>query len=227
MSFEVAAAGPRGLTAAATIEDLIAKTLAAGKTALTEAEAKTVLAAYGIPVPESAVVRSAAEAAEAARRLGGRLAMKALGAAIHHKTESGLVVLGVQGATEAAETYRSSGQRAAKRSRECWWSGWSPAREFMLGMKRDSLVRAGDRVRAGRGRDRSARRHRLGRGPARRRGRRRTARSDPGAAPPWPVSRQPARRQTGPGAGHPGDQPDRHGPPADRRDRREPAAHRG
>ena len=70
--------------------------------ALTERDAKAALAAYGVRVPRSAVVR-AHEAAGAAEALGFPVVMKAAGAALEHKSEVGGVVLNVRSALEAAE----------------------------------------------------------------------------------------------------------------------------
>ena len=56
--------------------DVIAAALAAGKTALDEWESKGLFAAYGIPVPDGALVTSEAEAIEAAARIGGKVVMK-------------------------------------------------------------------------------------------------------------------------------------------------------
>ncbi len=62
---------------------------------LTESESKRVLAAYGVPVVEERLARSADEAASAARALGYPVAMKAESPTILHKTEVGVVKLGI------------------------------------------------------------------------------------------------------------------------------------
>jgi acetate---CoA ligase (ADP-forming) len=67
---------------------------------LSEWEGKRHLAAFGVKVPDGALASSADEAAGAANKLGFPVAIKAVGAAIAHKTESGAVKLGLQ--TEAA-----------------------------------------------------------------------------------------------------------------------------
>jgi len=64
--------------------------------ALTEAAAKAVLRHYGVPVVEERVARSADEAEAAARAMGLPVAMKILSPDILHKTEAGVVRLGVQ-----------------------------------------------------------------------------------------------------------------------------------
>jgi len=60
---------------------------------LAEAEAKAALAAHGLAVPPAARAASPEEAAAAAARLGFPVALKGTGAA--HKTEAGLVALGL------------------------------------------------------------------------------------------------------------------------------------
>ncbi|WP_371038543.1 acetate--CoA ligase family protein [Rhodosalinus sp. FB01] len=60
---------------------------------LSEAKAKAALAAHGVPVPRGETVEGPAAAGLAAGRLGGPVAVKALG--IAHKSESGAVALGL------------------------------------------------------------------------------------------------------------------------------------
>ena len=62
---------------------------------LDEHEARRLLASWGIPSVEARVARSAAEAAHAARIIGGPLAMKVLSPDIDHKTEAGVIALDV------------------------------------------------------------------------------------------------------------------------------------
>ncbi len=119
---------------------LVQRALAAGQDGLGEWESKSLLAAYGVPVPEGALVASEAEARATAERLGGRLAMKAVGAAIQHKTEGGLVVLNVTGGDSAAQTYRLLAERAGAALEgvliERMISG---NRELLVGLKRDPV----------------------------------------------------------------------------------------
>jgi len=69
--------------------------LGAAQGNLTESEAKRVLAAYGVPVVEERLARNADEAAAAARALGYPAALKAESATIPHKSELGVVKLGL------------------------------------------------------------------------------------------------------------------------------------
>jgi acetate---CoA ligase (ADP-forming) len=56
------------------------------------------LAALGVPVPRSAVVRQAADAPAAVAAVGGTAVLKAVAPGLEHKTEAGGVRLGVTGA---------------------------------------------------------------------------------------------------------------------------------
>jgi acyl-CoA synthetase (NDP forming) len=70
--------------------------------ALSEHAAKAALAAFGVRVPRSAVVR-ARDAAGAAEALGFPVVIKAGGGELEHKSEVGGVVLNVRSAAEAAQ----------------------------------------------------------------------------------------------------------------------------
>jgi len=64
-----------------------------GRTILTEVESKEVLAAYGIPITDTLVASTAAEAAAAARGLGFPVVLKLYSHTISHKTDVGGVLL--------------------------------------------------------------------------------------------------------------------------------------
>jgi acetate---CoA ligase (ADP-forming) len=89
----------------------IAEALAAGREWLSAAECERVLRCYGIATPEARVVSSPEAAGAAAAEIGGRVALKAHGAGILHKSELGAVVVGLSGAEEverAAAAMQSS-----------------------------------------------------------------------------------------------------------------------
>ena len=121
--------------------DIIQAALAAGKSALDEWESKRLFAAYGIPVPAGALVASEAQAVEAAGRIGGKVVMKGVASEMHHKTEAGLVVLGIEaGDAEAVvATYRLLAQRTAGALEAVLVEQMIISnRELMVGMKRDA-----------------------------------------------------------------------------------------
>jgi acetyl-CoA synthetase (ADP-forming) len=70
---------------------------------LSEAESKRRLAAYGITLLDERVVATAAEAATAAETIGFPVVVKLCGDAIAHKTERGLVRLGLATRDSVAE----------------------------------------------------------------------------------------------------------------------------
>ncbi|AKJ12496.1 pimeloyl-CoA synthetase [Streptomyces incarnatus] len=73
---------------------------------LSEHAAKQLLRAYGIRVPREQLVTSAAAAVRAAAQVGYPVVMKASGAEIAHKTELGLVKIGLTSASQVRDAYR-------------------------------------------------------------------------------------------------------------------------
>jgi acetyltransferase len=92
----------------------IASVLAEGRELLTEAEAKRVLAAWGIAVVETRVARGADEAAGEAARLGFPVALKVVSPEVTHKSDVGGVAL----ALGSAEAVRAAAAAMAVRLRE-------------------------------------------------------------------------------------------------------------
>ncbi|MFG3285364.1 acetate--CoA ligase family protein [Streptomyces sp. NPDC048111] len=73
---------------------------------LSEHAAKQLLRAYGIRVPREQLVTSAAAAVRAAGLVGYPVVMKASGARLAHKTELGLVKVGLTSASQIRDAYR-------------------------------------------------------------------------------------------------------------------------
>src|SRR3954471_23965978 len=80
---------------------------AENRTSLTAPEGKLVCDAYGIPVPQEGVAKSAAEAAKLASAMGFPVVMKIVSPDMLHKTEAGGVVVGVKTAADAEKTYET------------------------------------------------------------------------------------------------------------------------
>ena len=72
---------------------------------LTEREAKEVLAAYGVPVVGEKLVQSADEAAAAAKALGFPVALKVESPDLPHKTEAGVIRLGMKNEAEVKAAF--------------------------------------------------------------------------------------------------------------------------
>ena len=88
---------------------------AAGRTLLTEAESKQILAAYGIPIVETRVAASEVDAVRCANELGYPVVLKLWSQTITHKTDVGGVRLNLQSATAVRRAYRAI--KAAVRER--------------------------------------------------------------------------------------------------------------
>ncbi len=119
---------------------VVAEAIAHERGALDEGQAKALLAAYGIAVPEGGVARREDEAVAIARQLGGAVVVKAVGPRISHKTERGLVALDLCGDEAVRAAARSLLALAEDQDAvllvERMIRG---TREFMIGMKRDPL----------------------------------------------------------------------------------------
>jgi acyl-CoA synthetase (NDP forming) len=90
--------------AAPLVDALLAKPRS-GTGPLSEFESKGVLAAYGIPVTDDKLCHSPAAAVKAASALGYPVVMKACSADLAHKSDLGLVVVGIGSAAEVRRTY--------------------------------------------------------------------------------------------------------------------------
>lgn len=107
---------------------------------LSEAESKALLARHGVPVAAEELAQSAEEAVAAAERIGFPVVVKLCGAGIAHKTERGLVKLGLRDA--AAVKKAAAGLLDAARPEDgdvglLIGAMVAGAREFIAGYVRD------------------------------------------------------------------------------------------
>lgn len=121
-----------------------------GRRMLTEPEAKAAISAYGIPVPETIVAKSPAEAEIAAGRLlktSEHVVVKLLSKTISHKSDIGGVVLNIATAAAVGEAARSIEARVRKHAPKADIEGYAvqpmvvrkQAQELILGMNRDPI----------------------------------------------------------------------------------------
>jgi acyl-CoA synthetase (NDP forming) len=82
--------------------------------ALSEVEARRLLAAYGIPGPMEAVAVTAQEAGQAAQRIGYPVVLKILSADIQHKTDIGGVRLGLEDEVAVTTAFREVTEAARR-----------------------------------------------------------------------------------------------------------------
>ena len=86
-------------------ERTVARLRGLGRATLSESESKQLIAAWGIPVTQEVRVDSAEAAVEAAQRLGYPVVLKVDSPDILHKTEAGVVRLGVRDAAQVRTAY--------------------------------------------------------------------------------------------------------------------------
>jgi acyl-CoA synthetase (NDP forming) len=89
-----------------------ARTLLRTAPVLSELESKQVLAAYGIPITRDELVTSEKEAVRAAEALGFPVVLKASSRDLQHKSDAGLVAVGVGSPKKVRATYAALMERA-------------------------------------------------------------------------------------------------------------------
>jgi acetyltransferase len=92
-----------GLGIESDVEKILLQAKHQGRNALSEAEAKNLFKSCGIAVPRGDLAQSAAEARSLASRIGGPVALKASSPDLLHKTEAGVIRLGLK-TPEAVES---------------------------------------------------------------------------------------------------------------------------
>ena len=123
-------------------EAVLEAACSAGRTALSEAEGKEILRAYGVNVPMEGLARNADEAVALARRIGFPVVMKIASPDIAHKTDVGGVAVGL----DNEEKVRLEFERMLSRVRSflpnavvngVTVEGMFSGREVIVGMVRD------------------------------------------------------------------------------------------
>lgn len=84
------------------------------ETTLTESQSKQVLAAYGIPTVQEILCRTPDEAMQVAARIGGKVVLKVESPDIPHKTEAGVIRLGMLGDAAVGEAFAAVMRNAAR-----------------------------------------------------------------------------------------------------------------
>jgi acetyl-CoA synthetase (ADP-forming) len=121
------------------VDVIVRRARARGQQALSEHDSKRIIAAYDVPIARERLVKSASEARDAARRIGYPVVLKACAAGESHKTEKGLVAVGLANDVEL--------RRAFAALRERTGDGYAGdflvqemvrgSRELVIGMTRD------------------------------------------------------------------------------------------
>jgi acyl-CoA synthetase (NDP forming) len=96
----------------ASVRDTVGSALRESGKVLTEVQAKSLLAAYGVKRVPEFLATGEEDASDAAMRIGGPVALKVQSPDIVHKTEAGAVLLGLSGDATVREGYRTVLARA-------------------------------------------------------------------------------------------------------------------
>ena len=121
-----------------------------GRNLLTEPEAKAAIAAYGIPIPETAIALTPQDAAKAAKRLltnSDAVVIKLLSKAIAHKSDIGGVLLNIATPEAAEDAANAIARQVRERAPGALIDGYAVqpmvvrrrAQEVILGVNRDPI----------------------------------------------------------------------------------------
>jgi acetyltransferase len=141
------AAGPATVPALTQVQEhAVARLRASPRATLSEKESKLLIAEWGIPVTRELPVKSATAAVEAAELLGYPVALKIDSADIPHKTEAGVVRIGlanahdVRGAYDEIMTNAAANAPNARVDGELVQEMVTGAVEVIVGIKYDSQL---------------------------------------------------------------------------------------
>ena len=122
---------------------VIEEVLASGRTALVEYEAKQVLRAYGLPVPEEKLAKTLDEALKYAEEIGYPVALKLMSPQILHKSDAKVVMLNIKTPEELKEKWEEIHENARRYRPDAEILGvlvapmLKPGREIIIGVTED------------------------------------------------------------------------------------------
>jgi acetate---CoA ligase (ADP-forming) len=120
------------------VEAIIEEAISAGKTTISEFDSKKILEAYGISITHEILTDDLAEAEAAAEQIGYPVVMKVCAADVAHKTEQGLIELGIKNAAELKHAYNNLTTKARKLGgRILIQEMVKGSRELVMGLTRD------------------------------------------------------------------------------------------
>ena len=125
------------------VRETIDRVLDEGRLSIGDAEAKSILTAYGLQAPPSEIAETAEKAVEIAAEMGYPVVLKIASPDILHKTDVGGVKVGLQNATDVRDafdliTYRSQRYLPEARLWGCQVQKMVPSGlEILIGMNRD------------------------------------------------------------------------------------------
>jgi len=119
------------------MENIIRNALQNKQQALSEFDSKLVVSGAGVPVTQEVLARTKEEALAAAEAIGFPVVMKGCGHTLTHKTEQGMVVVGVGSEPEAARVYDDLTGKGLVIDGVLVQEMVSGSRELVIGLTRD------------------------------------------------------------------------------------------
>jgi len=122
---------------------IIEEVLASGRTALVEYEAKQILKAYGLPVPEEKLAKTLDEALKYAEEIGYPVALKLMSPQILHKSDAKVVLLNIKTPEELKQKWEEIHENARRYRPDAEILGvlvapmLKPGREIIIGVTED------------------------------------------------------------------------------------------
>jgi len=124
--------------------DIIRKALKGKRAVLTEVESKQLMSEAGVPVIETTLAKSKAQAISMSKSAGFPVALKIVSPDITHKSDSGGVKLGLENATQVGKAYAEIVAAAKRTNPKAAIHGVSvqkmakPGVEVIMGMSKDA-----------------------------------------------------------------------------------------
>lgn len=120
------------------VKAIIANALSAGQTTLSEYDSKMILADYGIPTTQEMLIEDLDGAAAAANQIGYPIVLKVCAAEAAHKTEQGLIELGINDNSKLKQAYERLSPKARDLGGKILVQEMvRGSRELVVGMTRD------------------------------------------------------------------------------------------
>lgn len=101
------------------VQALIAQNLTIGQKTLSEYDSKLILAQYGIPITNESLVTNLSEAETAAVQIGYPVVLKVCASEAVHKTEQGLIELGIADSTGLKHAFECKSDRFQAHHTHC------------------------------------------------------------------------------------------------------------
>ncbi len=119
------------------MKDILERAISKKQKALSEYESKLVLAQAGVPVTREKLARTVGEAERFAEEIGYPVAMKGCSHLLTHKTERGVIRLGIQSPGEVEAAYNGILESAGEIDGVLVQEMIRGNREFVIGLTRD------------------------------------------------------------------------------------------